>query len=75
MCTLTKQTVEDNPELALYGVVFRVDRTEPFTKESIEHELSGTDAGTGMKAVLGRCFRNWLESELIYRSYDGYRIA
>lgn len=75
MCTLTRQTVENNPELALYGVVFNVNRTESFTRESIEREIGDTDAGASMKAVLGKCLRNWLESELLYRSYDGYRIA
>lgn len=75
MCTLTRQIAQENPELALYGMVFNVNRAEPFTRESIEREISDTDAGTSMKAVLGRCLRNWLESELLYRSYDGYRIA
>lgn len=75
MCTLSDHTVDDNPELALYGVVFNPDRTGSFTKESIEQEISVLDAGDSMKAVLGKCFRNWLDSELIYRSYDGYRIS
>lgn len=75
MCTLPENTVDNNPELALYGVVFNPDRADSFTKESIEQEISALDAGDSMKAVLGKCFRNWLDSELIYRSYDGYRIS
>ena len=75
MCTLPENTVDNNPELALYGVVFNPDRAGSFTKESIEQEISALDAGDSMNAVLGKCFRNWLDSELIYRSYDGYRIS
>lgn len=75
MCTLPENTVDNNPELALYGVVFNPDRAGSFTKESIEQEISALNAGDSMKAVLGKCFRNWLDSELIYRSYDGYRIS
>lgn len=75
MCNLTKQAVERNPELGLYGIVFRVDRTGAFTRESIEREIGEVESGAGMRDVLGKCLRSWLESELLYRSYDGYRIA
>lgn len=75
MCALTKQAVKNNPELALYGFVFNSERTGSFTRESIERELGATESGPAIIPVLGKCLRNWLEDELLYRSYDGYRIA
>lgn len=75
MTTLTIKSVEENPELALYGIVFSLDRTEAFTRESIEREIDGTPAGSSMKPVLGRCLKNWLDNELLYRCSDGYMIA